>query len=117
MKNNVAIILLLILTIGLLIAQHYAIRKNVPNTEDEVIKHITLLESKIDSIKSVRDSLIIVCDTTKVKIIELEKRHETIRDSIISQSVNSDCIVFSEYISKYNSGLISTNNTESTQDR
>jgi len=118
MKNNTAIIILVILTIGLLVAQQFIIRKSItPISDDDVIKHITLLESKIDSIKGVRDSLIIVYDTTKVKIIELEKKHETIRDSIISQSVNSDCVVFSEYISNYNNRFTNTNNSKSTEDR
>ena len=55
-------------------------------------------------------------DTTEVKIVELEKRYETTRDSIITQSVNADCVVFSEYISDYKNRLSSNNNLGATQD-
>jgi len=117
-QTNAIVIIVIVMVVALLCIQQYLINKYPPvNKDKELVESIKSLENKIDSISNIRDSLILVVDTTKVKIIELEKKHETIRDSIITQSVNSDCISFSEYISKYNNRLSSSNNTQSIKNR
>lgn len=107
MKDRNIIIAVLLVIIILLGLQQYAIRINPP---DDIEGRLELIETKIDSISNIRDSLLIIVDTTKVKIIELERTHEKIRDSIIVQSVDDDCILFSKYISEYNNRLTNTNN-------
>ena len=99
-----------ITVIVLLIMQQVAIRNTKIPNNTELENSIKELSMKIDSIGEIRDSLIIRIDTTKVKIIELEKTYEKTRDSIVTQSVNSDCITFSEYISNYRDRLSSNNN-------
>lgn len=107
--SNIIILVAVVIIISLLCIQQYLINTNPPKDKD-LVESIQSLESKLDSIKHVRDSLVIITDTNRVKIIELEKRHETIRDSIITQSTDADCISFSEYLSKYNLRLPSNNN-------
>lgn len=110
MKTKYAIIICTIIVIALLALQQVSIRNNNNSTND-LINSINKLSNKLDSINDLKDSLIIRIDTTKVKIIELEKRYETIRDSIVTQSVDSDCITFSNYVSNYNNRLSSSNNS------
>ena len=92
--------------------QHIAIKRSLADKPDntELVNSIKELSIKVDSISSIRDSLIIRVDTNKVKIIELEKIYEKTRDSIVTQSVDSDCITFSKYISNYKNRLSSNNN-------
>ena len=106
--SNIIILVAVVIIISLLCIQQYLINTNPP--KEDLVESIKSLESKLDSIKHRRDSLVIITDTTRVKIIELERKHETIRDSIITQSVNADCSSFSEYLSKYNLRLPSNNN-------
>ena len=110
--EKVVLWIVLIVIIVLLVIQQIAIQKelNKPNTNSELENSIKELTLKIDSIGYIRDSLIIRVDTNKVKIIELEKIYEKTRDSIVTQSVDSDCITFSKYISDYKSRLSSNNN-------
>ena len=103
----------------LLVIQQIVIRNNIDKEEDantELVNSIKELSSKLDSLESIKDSVIFRIDTTKVKIIELEKRYETTRDSIVTQSVDADCVTFSEYISNYKHRLSSNNNFGTTQD-
>lgn len=67
----------------------------------ELVQSIDSLRIKIDSLSNYRSSLKTIVDTNKVRIIEVEKRYETIRNHIITQSVDSDCITFSNYLSNY----------------
>lgn len=113
MKYKIVVVILILLTVGLLYIQYKAVKNSLEskhNNEEELLHTVEVLNSKIDSLKDYRDSLKIVIDTNKVKIIEVEKRYETIRDRIITQSVDSDCITFSNYISNYQ-GFISNNNS------
>lgn len=113
-KVGVLIIVFLVLAV---ILQQVAISRQQETTitNEELKASIDILNHKIDSINDIRDSLILVFDTTQVKIITLEKRYETIRDSIISQSVSFDCVTFSEYLSKYNNRFSNSDNSEPTQ--
>lgn len=119
-KEKAIMLLGLLIIVLLLIIQQIAIsrqQKDSITNNKELKEYIDNLNNKIDSINDIRDSLIIVVDTTKIKIVTLEKKYETIRDSIISQSVDSDCITFAGYISKYNNRLSDSNNSKSTQDK
>ena len=97
----------IILLIGFLVLQQLLIQDNCRNEKlENSIKELSL---KIDSLSNVRDSLIIKIDNDKVKIVELERKYEANRDSIIIQSVNADWSQFTEYLSKHN-GLLNNNN-------
>ena len=110
--EKVVLWVVLIVIVVLLVMQQIAIQKglNKPDTNLELENSIKELTLKIDSIGNIRDSLIIRVDSNKVKIIELEKVYEKTRDSIVTQSVDSDCLYFSEYVSNYWSRLSSNNN-------
>lgn len=112
MRIKVVIAVAIISIILLLLLQQNLIRNQPKTVSNEEL--LQSLSNKIDSIKEYRDSLQIVVDTSKVKIIEIEKRYETVRDRIISQSVDSDCITFANYISNY-SGLSDNNNSSTTE--
>lgn len=97
----------IILLIGFLVLQQLLIQDNCRNEKlENSVKELSL---KIDSLSNVRDSLIIKIDNDKVKIVELERKYEANRDSIIIQSVNADWSQFTEYLSKHN-GLLNNNN-------
>ena len=116
-EKKIGLLIVVLIILSLVIQQFVISRQQDTTITNEELKAcIDILNHKIDSINDIRDSLIIVVDSTKVKIITLEKKHETIRDSIISQSVSYDCFTFAEYLSKYNSRLSGNNNSDSTQD-
>ena len=100
-----------LIIISLLVIQCIFISKQ-KSKEVDYVKLIDSINIKIDSLQNKRDSLILIVDTNKVKIIEVEKRYETIRDRIITQSVDSDCITFSNYLSNYQ--RLSGNNNSTT---
>ena len=105
MKSKTVILIAALCLIALLAFQQYLIHKRLKEIPEisnyELLRSIDSLKTKIDSLKDYRDSLQAVVDTNKVKIVEVEKRYETIRDRIITQSVDSDCIMFSKYLSNY----------------
>lgn len=112
MKIKIVIVIAVLCVIILLLLQQNLIReRKVDISNEELLQSVS---NKIDSLTHYKDSLKIVVDTNKVKIIEVEKKYETIRDRIITQSVDSDCITFSNYISNYQ-GLISNNNSSTTE--
>ena len=119
MKSKIVIWIVAAVFIGLLVLQQIAINNQLRNHPEvsnyELLRSIDSLKTKIDSLKNYRDSLQAVVDTNKVKIIEVEKRYETIRDRIINQSVDSDCVTFSNYISNYQ-GLPSSYNSTTIKD-
>lgn len=116
MNEKFVICICVLLILSLLVIQQIAIRDKKEDTNTELVNSINELSYKLDSINNIKDSVILRIDTTEVKIVELEKRYETTRDSIITQSVNADCVVFSEYISDYKNRLSSNNNLGATQD-
>lgn len=120
MKTKVVIWIVAIFVVILIASQQYLIYRQLKDTLPEVsnyelLQSIDSLKTKIDSLKDYRDSLRSVIDTNKVKIVEVEKRYETIRDRIITQSVDSDCTTFSNYLSNYQ-GLSSNNHFSAAKD-
>ena len=112
MKVKVIVVVAVIGVVILLFLQHNLIRNRKIDISNEEL--LQSLNNKIDSLTNYKDSLKIIVDTNKVKIIEIEKKYETIRDRISTQSVDSDCITFSNYISNYQ-GLVSSNNSSTAE--
>lgn len=69
--------------------------------DDLILKKITELELKIDSIKDKKDSIRLVIDSTHVKIISNEKHYQERVNTIIRQSADSDFIFFKNYVNEY----------------
>ena len=93
----------IILLIGFFVIQQSSYQSN------DLEKSIKELSIKLDSLSNIRDSLIIKIDNDKIKIVELEKKYESTRDSIIIQSVSADWNQFTEYLSNHG-GLLNSNN-------
>ena len=112
-KIVIGIIIVVVVLLGL---QQWLIFNKPPEvTNVELLQSLDSLNSKINNLNFTRDSLKAVIDTNKVQIINVEKRYETIRDRIINQSVDSDCVTFSNYISNYQ-GLPSSYNSATIKD-
>ena len=73
------------------------------------------IKTEVKQEKHIRDSLNIVNDTIQYKIITLEKHYETIRNTITTQSINSDCVYFSDYLSKDSKRFSDTINIDTTK--
>ena len=85
------------------------------------------IESKIDSLKTINDSLVIInidlsrsIDSLKKEsltidsvIVEINHWYEKGFDSITSQPIADDVHFFTNYLSKIDSGLINSNNSYS----
>lgn len=112
MKVKIVVVVSIVCVVILLFLQQNLIRNRTIDISNEEL--LQSINARIDSLENYRDSLKIVIDTNKVKIIEVEKQYETIRDRIITQSVDSDCITFSNYVSNYQ-GLISNNNSSTAE--
>lgn len=65
------------------------------------LQEISKLESKIDSIKSHRDSLHLVIDSTHTEMINIKHTYEKTVDIIHNNSVDSNYVFFTNYINNY----------------
>lgn len=68
---------------------------------DTYLQEIQKLESKIDSIKSHRDSLHLVIDSTHTEMINIKHTYEKTVDIIHNNSVDSNYVFFTNYINNY----------------
>lgn len=65
------------------------------------LQEMLKLESKIDSIKSHRDSLHLVIDSTHTEMINIKHTYEKTVDIIHNNSVDSNYVFFTNYINNY----------------
>ena len=80
------IILIGLISIVLLIWFYISIADfNNPSKEDKLLKKITELELKVDSLNNKKDSIRTVVDSTHVKIITNEKHYQERINTIITQ--------------------------------
>lgn len=80
--------------------------------EEILLRKVDSLSAKIDSINRLNDSIKTIIDTTEIEIQHTYERYIEIRDRIIEQSVDSDCIFFSDYLSKDSQRFVDTINFE-----
>lgn len=66
----------------------------------ELVHSIDSLNSHIDSISKVNDSLYNAIDTTKVKIIKIREKYEADYIDITNQPIGDDVKFFSDYLSE-----------------
>ena len=109
MNEKVTFWVFVILLIGLLVIQQILIQSS-PSKERTILETVAEMSIKIDSLYVTRDSIIKEVRNTNNKLTEIEKDYETIRDSIITQSVGADCEFFSNYVSSHNRRLSGNNN-------
>lgn len=116
MRINKILLVSSIILIVLLSLQQWLIYSNSKDEDIEVsnyklLQSLNSLENEFDLLKISLDSVQEVIDTNKVKVIEVERKYETIRNHIIIQSMDSDCITFANYISNYKRRLSDSTNS------
>lgn len=87
----------------------------IETSEDKILKEIELLSNKVDSVKRANDSIKVIIDTTEVEIEHIYEKYIQVREHIITQSVDSDCVFFSNYLSNDSRRFIDTINFESVK--
>ena len=97
-KYIITIGIFLILLLGF---QQYLIWKSPPKTEDVLLKKITELELKIDSLNIRKDSIRTVIDSTHIKIITNEKHYQERINTIMLQSDSNNLIFFFFFLNNY----------------
>lgn len=78
------------------------------STEEKLLKEMEVISNKVDSIKRANDSLKVIIDTTEVEIEHVYENYIQVREHIITQSIDSDCVFFSNYLSEDNRRFIDT---------
>lgn len=92
---------------------YYWIANFTPSTsEDEILEKIENLTTKVDSIRRSNDSIKIIIDTTEVEIEHVYEKYIQVHDRIVTQSVDSDCVFFSRYLSEDSKRYVDTINFE-----
>lgn len=90
------------IVVGLLVGLYiYFADFNPINYDELLLKRITELELKIDSINDKKDSIRMVIDSTHVKIITNEKHYQERISIIINQSASADSSYITDYIRQY----------------
>lgn len=69
--------------------------------DDLLLKKITELELKVDSLNNKKDSIRSVVDSTHIKIITNEKHYQERINIILTQSSSADSSFISDYIRQY----------------
>lgn len=101
MKTNYIFSGIILIILGLLIVIYINIADFTPEKDDTLLRKITELELKIDSLKDQKDSIRSVVDSTHVKIITNEKHYQERVNTIISQPLSVDSQYVSDYIGRY----------------
>lgn len=105
--------ILIITLIGLIICLYYwAVNFSYEPEDSQILRKIDSLTVKIDSIKRANDSIKVIIDTTEIEIEHVYEQYIQIHDHIVTQSVDSDCVFFSNYLSKDSERFIDTINFE-----
>lgn len=105
--------IVVVCTITIIGCLYYWVVKHSPDIEtpeDKILKEVELLSNKVDSIKRANDSIKVIIDTTEVEIEHVYEKYIQVREHIITQSVDSDCVFFSDYLSSDSKRFIDTIN-------
>lgn len=88
---------------------------SIETPEAKILREMELLSNKVDSIKRANDSIKVIIDTTEVEIEHVYEKYIQVRDRIIVQSADSDCVFFSNYLSNDSKRFIDTINFVSAE--
>ena len=105
MKDYKSLIIIIVLIV-LFVVLWFTIKIPESNKEDVLLKKISQLELKIDSLNNVKDSLRIVIDSTHVKIINNEEHYKEVINTIVSQPDSIVDLWSKQYINDYRQRLI-----------
>lgn len=105
----------IVLIMAFLTYIYYIQLRDIPikpsNNYQELIHDLDSLSSKLDSVLLERDSLVQVIDSSKANVEYINKWYEKTLIDVTNQSIASDVLFFTEYISKADKGFINSNNT------
>ena len=102
MNKDILFKIIVIIFIVLSIGFYIKLADFHPVDKDELLlKKITELELKIDSLNNKKDSIRSVIDSTHVKIVENEKHYQERVNTIITQPLSLDSQYISDYIGRY----------------
>ena len=87
----------------------------VVTPEDILLRKVDSLTIKVDSINRANDSIKVIIDTTEIEIQHTYEKYIEIRDRITYQSVDSDCMFFSNYLSQDSQRFIDTINFQAVE--
>lgn len=82
----------------------------------ELVQDIDSLSSYIDNITKERDSLSLMIDTAKAKVVIIKKKYEKDYINIANQSIRDDIEFFSDYLSQNDARLSNSNNSSSVKE-
>lgn len=101
MSKKYFVIVIIIFVLLMMGFQQYLIWNSPPKTEDVLLKKISELELKIDSINNKKDSVRKVIDSTHIKIITNEKHFKEKITTIIAQPDSYSESFTRQYLSNY----------------
>lgn len=99
MSNKLLWLIILCLA-GLLVWTWLTPTKEPQSNYEELVNRIDSLNSEISWLELERDSLYNVIDSSKVKVDVIEHWYEKELTDITNQSIASDVVFFTEYLSK-----------------
>ena len=88
---------------------------SIDTDEKKLLRKIDSLNVKVDSIKRANDSIKIIIDTTEVEIEHVYEKYIQVHNHIVTQSVDSDCVFFSRYLSEDSKRYIDTINFKAVE--
>lgn len=95
-SNRKYVIWLLILILLILGIFYHFKARNVIDNHDK----IDTIETQIDSIKVINDTIYITIKETEEKIKVIKQKYEEDRNIVLHQSTDSDIVFFSKYLSE-----------------
>ena len=101
MKNTFNIIGIIVVVIALIWFYISIADFSPKNKDDLLLRKITELELKIDSLNNRKDSIRTAIDSTHIKIITNEKHYQERINTIIRQSSSDDSSFVANYIRQY----------------
>lgn len=92
-------ILVVVIFVLALLNLIFVFKNKTSNTE--LLHHIDSIESKVNEVTTIRDSLIQVVDTDKVKIIRVQNEYHKEIERINALPMDSAYLFWSEYIERF----------------
>lgn len=114
-KSIWGLIACIIMLVGCLYYWVVNFSPTIKSDDEKILQEMKLLSIKIDSIKRANDSIRVIIDTTEVEIEHVYEKYIQVREHIITQSVDSDCVFFSNYLSNDSKRFIDTINFTTTE--
>ena len=101
MKDKWIIFIILGILIVFLIFQQYLIRNSEPSTDEKLLQKIEVLEKKIDSLSSKKDSVKTIIVEIEKTIDKNHKNYEKVVNTILNSDDSTNYVWAKQYIEEY----------------